>query len=214
MDRTFFVDEANWESITEQGFVLTSFKLAIPFTRDGEIPDVVRELWRHPALTGPWKELSSFGGPCDDYGVDLYGLITICGFEAIGCNSYLIPDIDDWLYLSVPYRMLKQVSTVKWPLIADTNPWLPALEQLLIEIGERIHKVCPYDIAYVGESTRGFTYVDGVLAYPKEVVEQGGFLVSSELWDQLELDSPNVELTSGMHWIPPVIRSENDPGSK
>ncbi len=87
MDRADFTNEVNWAEYVEHQVVYPEYAICIELTHFPTF-EVVDYLWTHPSLMGPWADKLSFMGPPEYFGpLSMYGLITIDGFESIGCES-------------------------------------------------------------------------------------------------------------------------------
>lgn len=202
MDLATFCDESNWTDYVEQERCYSSYYLAIPNTRRFEMPDAVRKLWTHPALTGPWHDRAAFLTPTiNSFDIQLFGLITIDGYEPIGCLSIVIPDIDDWLYLEIPYRMLQHIENVQFSFIPKDNPWIRVVDALLVDIANDIFSEHAFDLALIGDWPSGLTYENGKLTIEQMDISDGGLLLSPLLWEQFQPKVEEVILSSGLHWL-------------
>lgn len=202
MTREEFIDQANWGEILEGKYYLPIYHLAITFTRGIKYPDAIKALWSHPALTGPWSDRASYMDPPDMKSHTLYGLFSLSDSETIGLYSDLIGDIHDFLCLTISTPMLQKIGSIHEPFTPVNNPWLSIIESVFIEIAEIVYQCNPYDFAYLGDWTQYSTYIDGKLMYNYSLIEEGGCMISPELWDRLDLTTDYIDLPSGLRWIP------------
>ena len=206
MDRADFTNEDNWAEYIAHQVVYPDYAICIEL--NFHIFEVVDYLWTHPSLTGPWGDKLSFMGPTEyPNSLSMYGLITIDGFESIGCESSILPDVNQILYLEIPARMMQHIVKIQMPFNPEHNPWIPIFEQAFAQIGDFVYARYPFDEATIG-GWGGYVNryrPDNTEFSEKEIVERGGFLLSPARWTRLQPEVASVELASGLRWIPRVI---------
>jgi hypothetical protein len=201
MDRAAYLDAYYWAEYVEQDTFCSDYFLAIPFTLGADMPRAVQTLWSHQALAGPWRQRDAFLSAPDAFSLELYGLITIPGCDTIGCRSKVIPDIDEWLYLEIPYRMLQRIFPVQMPLDLARNPWMSTVDGMLVEIADAVYREVPFACAAIGGYVPGLTYKDARLSFSEMDCSNGNILLSPSLWEQLQPPEKPIVTPSGLYWI-------------
>ncbi len=182
------------------------FELAIDLgpRNDERLRRATDAIWGTPGIRGPLP--SPFSPPehrprsRDRHFISVHGELSIGEFPPIGCLTVVVPDVHDWLDLSIPEAMLRRRFPISEPLRAATNPWARAVENLFVSAAERVFRVAPFELAFIGEEVSG-----GFAAVPRPLTtatieHYGGVLLSPSAWERLERPDA-VALTSGLRWV-------------
>jgi len=204
MEREVFLDEQNW------GEYHCWYAIEFLDPHGLDTPDIARALWRYPALYGPWRERSSYPGPTtEEFDLSLYGLITIDGYEPTGCYTLDMMEMYPTISLEIPLRMLQRVVPVNVQfdnhglLDVRLNPWMPVFDTFFINIAEYIFRQFPFYLAIICAAPEGLGYSnDGERTFAEMNVEEGGLLLSQQLWELLHPTVDAVLMPSGLRWIP------------
>src|SRR5664279_3359641 len=136
MDQRPFLRRDNWAG--------TYYELALEYYPAGHDERVMKALtaaWDEPALSGPWPNPESFGlAPVmpkslpEGDEIRLFGELRLSMDCSLGCLTFTVREErdSDWLDISIPTGMLNLAFPAVYPLVYDTNPWLPQLDRLLI----------------------------------------------------------------------------------
>lgn len=187
------------------------YELAIEFYPRGDDARLLRALaamWASPLLRGPWPEREQLGrAPTPPQRLEvegsnrLYGLLQLPGALSIGCLSLTVREEhgSDWLDFCLPTGMLQLAFPVRYPMKREDNPWLPAVDQVLLSMAERVYQASPFDMALIGEEASGQLRAQELTAV---ALARGGVLVPPSLTHQLGSSSAAVALPNGLHWFP------------
>lgn len=201
----WYLDRENWTG--------SHFEVAIELgpRDDGRLLQSLRSVWTSPLLNGPL--VSPYGDqPTLDeslLGTDpirhLHGTLEIDGL-LLGCMVMALRWESDWLSVSIPTGMLHRAHRVDDPLYRESNFWLHDVEVLLANVADHVHQSVPFELAVIGEEASGSISVQGgneTRPITREAVEQdGGYLLSAELWQQLLPETRAQLIPSGLYWVP------------
>lgn len=216
MERPEFESLNNWAG--------SYYELSIEYAPggdDGRLLSALQALWHHPLLAGPFIGPYVDGTPHDVFapvalpsalpaegGPGLYGHLTIPNDRAVGCLSALtrLGSLEgeergsDWLCFCIPMGMMELAFDITYPLLPSTNPWTTDIDHVLMDIAESIYHISPFDVAVIGEEAAAMSHGEGELT--AKDLTQGGYLVSTALFDKLKRQIPSIRLASGLHWFP------------
>lgn len=203
MQRAEYLKDENWHG----SYYEFSLELG-PCGDDALATRALKTLWRQPELRGPWLERTRFSADPDQIIVDsqlggLYGCLALDGGEDVGCISHLVrvETESDWLDLSIPTGMLELRFPVSYPLDTVTNPWLAAVDRVLVLIAAAVYAVAPFRLGLIGEEASGASSAGEVTA---QDCERGGLLVPDELWRKFDPKRKGERLHPGLVYVPIV----------
>ena len=203
MQKEAFLAQENWYG--------SHYELAIeyyPAANNQSLLKAIQAIWQFPRLSGPWFEKTSFGGPPDmlqtlesEGGLVLYGLLEVDKSQQIGCLISMVREQDgsDWLDFCIPTGMLELAFNVIYPLLVDDNPWIPRVDQILLDIAETVYQSSPFNLAIIGEEVSGYVTANDIT---RDDLERGGYIVPQELLRRLKPDRPSVTLNDNLQWFP------------
>jgi hypothetical protein len=203
LQKESFLEQENWHG--------SYYELAIeycPVGDDQQLLKAVQAFSEIPCLTSLWFERTSFGGPPDMLqslerfgGPTLYGLLEVDQSQRIGCLLKIIREQDgsDWLDFSIPTGMLELVFDVDYPLLVGNNPWIPQVDQILLDIAEAVYQSSPFNLAIIGEEVSGFVTANKITP---DYLERGGYIVPQDIMRRFRQVPPSVRLNDDLQWFP------------
>jgi len=177
-----------------------------PSGHDDRLLAALRRLWSFPALGGPWSDRDSFGtAPCEvtvsgDLHHFYYGTLAKLDADTVGCLTCVArePDGSDWLDLCIPTGMLEIVCDIQYPLYFESNPWIPPLNSLFVDIANHVHAEVGFRLAIIGEETSGLT---DAASLTKTDLERGLFLLPETLARSLGVEYQSQLCSQGLYRI-------------
>jgi hypothetical protein len=199
-----------------------------PVGNDARVSAAVEAVWTYLAVAGPWPVSSRIGKTKplypDPSGRILqrsrFGLLTVDASEpALPFVLRLIRDRSDWLTLGIPITALRSLYPLDESWIVAKQPWLGPLSQILAGVADHVHRRESILMGVVGEEASGCwrspTLESGgdprpdpdyppIAILTADVIDhRGGFVVSPELWRELDPKSDAVAMPSGLLYVPP-----------
>jgi hypothetical protein len=171
----------------------------------------LRSVWTSPLIVGPL--VAPYGGKSaideslllNNPVPHLHGTVDVNG-RLVGCLVMALRWDSDWLSVAIPSGMFHRLAQVEYPLYQESNPWLHDVERQLAQLADHVHKSVSFDFAVIGEEATGSASALGGDETPRitrDAIEQdGGYLLSAQLWQQLLPDTRSQLLPSGLHWVP------------
>ena len=177
-----------------------------PSGNDLRVMRTVETLWRQPELRGPWRERTCLDADPDEITIEadqgrLYGCLTVDDRREVGCISCLVrvEGESDWLDLCIPTGMLELRFPVSYPLDRATNPWLSALDDVLVRMASAVYAATSFQLGLIGEEVSGVSSAAEVTA---EECERGGLIVPGELWRKLSPHREGELMPTGVVYVP------------
>ena len=200
MEHATFIKAENWHG--------SYYELCIELGASGHdhrLLAALQRLWSFPTLGGPWREHDEFGA--DPYEVTIagvsdrfYGTLAIPDADTVGCLTCVVrePDGSVWLDLCIPTGMLELVYDVQYPLYFESNPWIPPLNSLFVDIANHFHAEIGFRLAIIGEESSGLTDADSIT---KPDLDRGLFLLPETLATSLSVQDQSQMCSQGLYRI-------------
>lgn len=199
---------------------------------DQHIIEVSTAFWACPQVDGPWDEPRSTGTGRTSLVRDeailkrqRYG--RLCPGDPFPTLSFALAWVrengvktqepSDWLTLGLPVAALKSLPSFDGSWTTATQPWVATLCRFLAGIADEVHRQTPIAGGVLGEEASGCwrrptpgrvgrahqAYPPLAVLSANAVENRGGFLIPSDLWEQLAPKVAPIALPSGLYYAPP-----------
>lgn len=169
----------------------------------------LRSVWTSPLVDGPLSSPSGEPPPAVDEALldndpipHLVGAIQISN-HWVGCTVMGLRWESDWLCIAIPEGMLELIRPLHYPMHSEGNFWLHDVERVLADVADHVYRAVPFELAVLGEEATDITPGgDGIPLSRAAVEENGGYVLSEDAWQRLDLSKPGEILPTGLRWIP------------
>jgi hypothetical protein len=187
------------------------YELAIDYSgvpAEQRLP-VVNALWTSPLLRGP------FAGPYAEHqetlrpvplpaalvptgSIDFCGVLRLPGRRSVGCH--VSANVAEWMIFAIPTGMLELVYGVTYPIEPHDNPWMQEVDEALVDLAQHAYTTMQFELAAIGEEAAALLpRAAGITA---ERLDEGGYLISSGLFERAHPGAMWDVLPAGLRWRP------------